>query len=158
MQWVVGLVVIGILLACIEIFIPGIGAFAILSVISFCAAVVALMIVANNIIVTVFGIIVLVGLIGGAIAFARKSKRIFLRTEVKGQAAESLSYLVGKEAYAYSMLRPAGTIEIAGELFDAIAIGSMIPKGEKVKVVRVDHRKVFVRSVQELAQELEQER
>ncbi|MGL5296790.1 MAG: NfeD family protein [Culicoidibacterales bacterium] len=155
MEWVIGLVVLGIILATIEIFIPGIGAFALLSFLSFVAATIVLMITANNIAVSILSIGILILLLVAFIAFTRRAKDIFLRTEVSGQPSQSLTHLLDSEAVAYTVLRPGGTIEQNGELYDAIAQGNIIQKGDRVKIVRVNHRKLFVRSVRELEEERE---
>ncbi|MGL4623756.1 MAG: NfeD family protein [Culicoidibacterales bacterium] len=149
-EWIVGLVLVGIILAVIEVFIPGIGAFAILSLISFSAAIIVMIMGAESMSVVIVGIVLLITLITTGIFLLRKAKTVYLETDVQGKVAESLEHLLHQEGIAYSVLRPGGTIEIAGELYDAIAIGTIIEKGEKIKVIRVDYRKIFVRSVKDL--------
>jgi membrane-bound serine protease (ClpP class) len=57
---------------------------------------------------------------------------------------DSLHSLIGATGVAATNLRPAGRIEIAGELYDSIADGSFISKGEEVKVIRVQSRYLVV--------------
>lgn len=152
-EWIIGLVIVGIILATIEFFIPGIGAFAILSLISFCLATLVLIFNSGNIFVSIAGVVLLIILIFGFIAFMRRSQEMYLKTEVRGKPAQSLEHLLHQEANAYTILRPSGTIEIDGKLYDAIAQGGIIAKGERVRIVRVDYRKIFVRSLLELTKE-----
>jgi membrane-bound serine protease (ClpP class) len=43
--------------------------------------------------------------------------------------------MIGKEGITLSVLRPSGKIEIAGEIFDAVAENGFLDAGEKVKVI-----------------------
>lgn len=152
-EWIIGLVLVGILLAVIEVFIPGVGAFAVLSLISFSAALIVMILAAESIYVVIVGVVLLVALIATGIFLLRKAKSVYLETDVQGKAAGSLEHLLNKEGVAYSILRPGGTIEVDKELYDAIAVGTIIEKGEKVKIIRVDYRKLFVRSLKDLEKE-----
>ncbi|MGL5530940.1 MAG: NfeD family protein [Culicoidibacterales bacterium] len=150
LEWIIGLVILGIVLAIIEVFIPGIGAFAILSVISFSASLMLLIITVNNLAISLAASLLLLAIVVGSIVLFRKSKGLYLQTAVQEKGAKSLEYLLGEEATAYSVLRPAGTIEVNGELYDAISMGNIIEKGERVKIIRVDYRKIFVRALKEV--------
>lgn len=152
-EWIIGLVLLGIILAVIEVFIPGVGAFAILSLISFGAAIIVMIIGAESIYVVIVGIVLLVALIASGVFLLRKAKTVYLEADVQGKAAKSLEHLLNREGVAYSILRPGGTIEVDGELYDALAVGNIIEKDEKIKIIRVDYRKLFVRSVKELEKE-----
>ena len=52
---------------------------------------------------------------------------------------------VGDRAEAYTPLRPSGKIMIGKDIFDALAEGGFIDKGEKVIISRLDGNKIFVR-------------
>ncbi len=64
-----------------------------------------------------------------------------LNTEMKSEAGyvsvekEKHSRLIGKKGIAYTVLRPAGKVEIEGELYDAVAELGFIEKGTPVIVV-----------------------
>lgn len=51
----------------------------------------------------------------------------------------------GTEGKAYTTLRPSGKIIIGDDIFDAMAEGGFIDKGEKVIISRLDGNKIFVR-------------
>ncbi|KAF0195645.1 MAG: membrane-bound serine protease (ClpP class) [Bacteroidetes bacterium] len=53
--------------------------------------------------------------------------------------------MVGKSGNAYTILRPAGKIEIDGEVFDAVADSGYIEKGEKVVVRGYENAQLIVR-------------
>jgi membrane-bound serine protease (ClpP class) len=65
----------------------------------------------------------------------------------KGFIGTSISEfsLLGKTGTAKTMLRPAGKVEIEGEIYDATAETGFIDKGEKIKVVRYETAQLFVR-------------
>ncbi|MGL4953730.1 MAG: hypothetical protein ACRC5Q_08050, partial [Culicoidibacterales bacterium] len=128
-EWIIGLVIIGIALAVIEVFVPGIGAFAILSVISFSLGLILVIFTANNLAISLAASILLVAMISGFVMLVRKSQGLYLQTAVKTKGGKSLEHLLNQEAIAYSVLRPAGTIEVNGELYDAISMGNIIEKG-----------------------------
>lgn len=52
---------------------------------------------------------------------------------------------VGKEGVAQTILRPAGKININGEIFDATAEHGYIEAGEKVKVTKFENAQLFVK-------------
>lgn len=53
----------------------------------------------------------------------------------------------GMEGTAFTMLRPAGKVEIGDQIFDAVAVAGFIEKGEKVKVVKYENAQLIVRKV-----------
>jgi len=53
--------------------------------------------------------------------------------------------MIGKSGNAYTILRPAGKIEIDGEVFDAVADSGYIEKGEKVVVRGYENAQLIVR-------------
>ena len=57
----------------------------------------------------------------------------------------SLKDLVGRTGIAYTVLRPAGKIEIDEEQYDAVAETSYIEKGSEVIVVRFAHGQLYVK-------------
>ena len=57
---------------------------------------------------------------------------------------QSLASLVGAEGSAFTMLRPAGKVEINNEIYDATAETGFIDKGEAIRVVDVRTAQIFV--------------
>jgi membrane-bound serine protease (ClpP class) len=84
------------------------------------------------------------------------NSRIFSKLEVAGTQKSSEGYnivnpksdsLKGREALAYSDLRPSGKIELDGDLLDATAESGYIEKGSRVKIIRTETYSLVVRKV-----------
>jgi len=60
---------------------------------------------------------------------------------------EDLRGFLNKSGITLTVLRPAGAAEIDGIKLDVVSESEFIPKGTKVKVVKVEGNKVVVRSV-----------
>ncbi|MEH7120828.1 NfeD family protein [Neobacillus vireti] len=56
--------------------------------------------------------------------------------------------LIGKEGFALTVLRPAGTIVINNERLDAVTEGGFITKNAKVCVIKVEGARIVVREIQ----------
>ncbi len=65
----------------------------------------------------------------------------YLGTDIK------LRELVGMEGVALTVLRPAGKVEIDGEMYDASSDIGYIEKGDRIKVVRNETAQLFVRKI-----------
>ena len=65
----------------------------------------------------------------------------------RSPAVESDEELVGKEGVAETDLRPAGEARIDGRRVDVLTEGEYLVQGTRVKVVRVEGARVFVRIV-----------
>ena len=61
----------------------------------------------------------------------------------------SIKELVGMEGIALTTLRPAGSAEFNGQRYDVVADWEYIPKGNKVKVIRVEGIKVVVKELKD---------
>ena len=53
----------------------------------------------------------------------------------------------GKTGTAFTMLRPAGKIDIEGQIFDAVAEAGFIEKGEAIRVVKYENAQLIVRKI-----------
>lgn len=53
--------------------------------------------------------------------------------------------MIGKSGTAYSILRPAGKVDIDGDIYDAVAQTGYIEKGESVVVIRYENSQLIVR-------------
>lgn len=51
----------------------------------------------------------------------------------------------GTEGIAFTMLRPAGKVEIEDQIFDAVAEAGFIDKGDKIRVVKYENAQLIVR-------------
>jgi membrane-bound serine protease (ClpP class) len=79
-------------------------------------------------------------------------KRMFLQTSLEGNLASvgagttPNSSLMGRYGTALSDLRPAGTADLEGERVDVVADGEFITRGTQLEVVRVEGRRIVVRT------------
>ncbi len=62
-------------------------------------------------------------------------------------STERKEELIGKEGIVTSYLRPSGMVEIDDEPVDAVSEGVYLDRGEKVKVVSLEGRRVVVRKI-----------
>ncbi len=154
MIWIVFLLVLGLLMVCLEVFIPGgivgtLGAFAILGSIALSfaerGAAFGLYWTAGA------GVAVLLGIFISIKSLPRSpaGKRLFLGSSEAGFSAaeEGLEGLAGKRGAAITNLRPAGLAEIEGERIDVVTGGEYVPKETPVEVIRVDGNRVVVRAL-----------
>jgi len=56
-----------------------------------------------------------------------------------------LAELIGKIGEAYSVRRPSGKVIIDGQIYDAVAENSWIPKGSDITVMKVEAAQLYVR-------------
>ena len=61
----------------------------------------------------------------------------------------SIKELIGIEGIALTTLRPAGSAEFNGQRYDVVADWEYIPKGNKIKVIRVEGIKVVVKEIKD---------
>lgn len=149
------LFVTGLILLVVEIIIPGFGLPGIGGILFVLVGVVlavdsvptALLSLSISIIITAIVTVVLIKL-------GFKSKiigKVVLRsnhTSERGYlSTDTMSIYIDKIGIAQTELRPTGFIEIEGIKLDALAESGYISKGTKIKVVRVEGSKIFVRRV-----------
>ncbi len=62
-------------------------------------------------------------------------------------STERKEELIGKEGVVTSYLHPSGTVEIDGELIDAVSEGIYTEQGTRVKVISMEGRRIVVRKI-----------
>jgi len=146
----------GVILAVIELCIPGFGICGTGAIIFFIASVVfAAKSVAAGI---VFGVIVLLIVAAILVAFSiMASKGKFVKPLVLKDSLGSkegysssrdFAFLLGKEGCARSTLRPAGRVEINGKTYDVVTSGEFIEGDTPVRVTEVSGSRIVVEKVQ----------
>ncbi|HYF01019.1 MAG TPA: NfeD family protein [Planctomycetota bacterium] len=91
------------------------------------------------------GLIVVVG----PAAVLMGLRRMALKTTLESGssfAAEWTSY-DGKEGESVTELRPAGAAMVEGRRLDVVTSGEMIPRGARVRVVKVEGNRIVVRAI-----------
>jgi membrane-bound ClpP family serine protease len=149
--------VFGFLFVIVEMFHPGFGIPGILGVILLVAGVV---LTANSVIevLILFGIVI--AILGVALNFVLKSvtkgrlsKTLILHETQKKEdgyiGTEDLEYFVGQEGVTLTILRPSGMAEINGIKMDVVSEGAFISENTKVKIIKVEGRRIVVRVLAE---------
>jgi len=155
--------IVGLILVCIELFIPGFGIFgisgsvclllgfilqAVLGEFNLVRAVILIMLL-----LIVIGIVFLTMLLLVKLGWISHSVIVQNKTAVSTDITEgTLDYssLVGKSGIATTQLRPIGKALIGEEEYDVIAFnGMMFDKGTKLAVVKVEGVKIIVKEIKE---------
>ena len=153
-KWCLFLYVTGLLMVCLEIFIPGgiVGAVGIVSLVSSFW-------LAYTKMGSVFGSYFLsIGLVFGMFCIflsiklfprTRFSERLFLRSSESDfkSTPQELESLKGKEGVTLTKLRPAGIASIDGKKRSVVTEGAFMKKGVEIKVVEVEGNRVVVREI-----------
>lgn len=158
------LFIIGIALILLELFISG----GIAGIIGFIAIVASFFMAADN--PVYMGISLLVAIIVSILISAlmikvfgkrmRLFKKLILTDSTKTEsgyiANTSRLELIGLVGDTVTVMRPSGTILIEDERLDAVSEGGFIGKGSKVKVVRAEGSRIYVREIPTLDKALNQ--
>ncbi|SCX94127.1 NfeD family protein [Alkaliphilus peptidifermentans] len=155
--WAVIIVFIaGLALLTIEAFAPGFGIAGVGGII----CIVASIIMSTNSIITAV-VSLLISFILTLVAFVlilkyapknRHFDRIILATTEKpdlGYTSTGARYskYIGAEGIVKTYLRPSGSIEVDDELLDVVSEGDFIEIGRRVRIVRVEGRRIIVRKI-----------
>lgn len=145
----------GLALVVFEMFIPGFGAPGTIGLVLLIFGVVQ---TAQN----VTQVLILTGAILAILAIAlmvvlrsaskgRLSKTLVLSNTFKKEdgysSVEDLKDFLGKSGTALTVLRPAGMADVGGVKLDVVTEAEFLPKGTKVKVIKVEGRRVVVREL-----------
>ncbi|MBP2666680.1 MAG: hypothetical protein H6Q76_1660, partial [Firmicutes bacterium] len=61
-----------------------------------------------------------------------------------------LSALADKEGIVLTFLRPAGTVDIDGMVYDVVSEGRFVEPGARIRVLSVNGNRIVVRAIEEL--------
>lgn len=145
----------GFLLVVIEMFHPGFGIPGIFGAIFL---IMGIVITAKSIMEALILISIIIAVLGVALTLVlrsatkgRLSKILILRETQKKETgytgSEDLQYFVGQQGITLTILRPAGIADFNGIKMDVVSEGEFIPKGEKVKIIKVEGRIIVVRKI-----------
>ncbi|MGI6308310.1 MAG: NfeD family protein [Dethiobacteria bacterium] len=144
----------GIILLLIEAFIPGFGVLGAGGLVCVSASIV-LTAASTDLGVKMLFISLVVSALAGYLAFKYFQRKGTLRSFVLLEAATREGgfsstadwyYLTSKTGQSITPLRPAGIAEIEGSRFDVVSEGSYIPAGANIEVIKVEGRRIVVRS------------
>ncbi len=155
-RWTIFFYFVGLLLVCIEVFIPG-------GVVGFIglAAIATSFFLAFTKIGTAFGgyfmgmgfvlLTVALYICFRFVPKTRMAKFLFLKSTEKGFTGTSearMSVLLGQIGTALTPLRPSGMAHIAGQRVNVVTDGTFVDKDMQVKVTKVEGNRVIVRGDQ----------
>lgn len=169
-SWIILLFVLGVMLIVLEVFVvPGFGITGIAGITCICAAVILGLIEHYTFSLTHLNadavwssmVIFLAGIFLAVIAiwyltsshgpkWVRRHTELMLTQQVKdgyiGVDMAPTRY-IGLEGNAVTDMRPAGKVEIDGEVLDAVAIRGFIHAGAKVKVIKYENAQIYVAEI-----------
>ncbi len=166
-NWEILIFIVGIILIAVEIFaIPGFGVTGILGIILVVVGLTLSMVGKFSFDGEITGLselvkaffIVIIAIFLALISSFYTSKKLFTTTifgqlalNTTQQADEGYTFsdnfyveMINKQGVAKTNLRPAGKVEIDGEIFDATAITGFIEKGDKISVIKYETGQLFV--------------
>lgn len=151
------LLCLGIILCLIEAIVPGFGIFGILGVVAEVAGVIAHAIFSGSAIQVVFllaiimlalSLLLLLFLYSAKRGILAKSAIVENKTSIPQDYAlkteKQLQKLIGKEGLTVTSCRPVGKIRIQEQTYEATCKGSLIQKGEVIKVVAIEDARIVV--------------
>lgn len=144
------LLVVGFILMCIEMYIPGFGVFGTLGGVMLIGGIIAtkptplqalIMVV---VIVALLCIVLSLSIHSASKGRLSKSKFVLKEVSVERSAVEDMEYFIGKDGVSLTVLRPAGMAEFEGVKLNVVSDGEFIPAGAHVSVARVDGNRIVV--------------
>ena len=157
LNWAAGIcLVLGLVFVTIELFTPGFGVPGITGLVLLLAGIV---IASDSVLEGMVLFIVILLLLCLLFTIAVKSASggvlakspLVLKESANKQdgftSGEDMGYFLGREGVVVSMLRPVGTADFDGVKLEVLAEGEIVENGSKVKVVKVEGRKLIVRKI-----------
>ena len=148
--WILMLVV-GFVLVVVEIYLPGFGAPGIVGTalliggILLCArGNVALSLILLGVIVALLAVVLSLSIRSASRGRLQKSKLVLHDADAPTVSDHDLSYYVGQEGAAMTVLRPAGIGEFNGVKLNVISEGDYIPEGARIRVRHVEGNRIVV--------------
>jgi membrane-bound serine protease (ClpP class) len=150
LEYIILLYILGLALLFSEIFVPGgiigtIGALCLIASIYFVFEEYGFWWGLGSLVLTALAGIVLI-----KVALRRLTlRRIETTAEGYSSSPKDLPDLMGLEGTTLTMLRPAGKAEISGKRIDVLTRGEIIEQDRRVRVIKVEGNRVFVREAAE---------
>ena len=164
-QWMTGvaswmevlLFIVGLILLAVELVVPGFGVFGISGIacilfslfMTLGGGIGALNIMAGGTVAATVGFLVLLRYLPSSKFWNRLVLKDALKTDRGYTSSDDLSRLTAREGLVLTLLRPAGTVEIDGQIFDVVSEGKFVNPGAKVRVISVNGNRIVVRAMEE---------
>jgi membrane-bound ClpP family serine protease len=145
----------GLALVIFEMFHPGFGAPGIIGGI---LLIIGIFLTAETLMQVLIMIIIIIAILAIALTVVLHSatkgyisKNLVLYDSVhksnKHSVLEDLEYFLDKEGTALTVMRPSGMADFDGVKLDVVTEGDFINKGVKVKIIKVEGRRILVREI-----------
>jgi len=149
--------ILGFILVIFEMFNPGFGAAGVTGIILLILGIIQ---TANTILEAFILIIIIIAILGIALTLAlhsatkgRLSKTLVLNDSLKKESGyigtEDLNYFLNREGTTLTVLRPSGIVDFDGVKLDVVSESEFLPKGTKVRVIKVSGRRIVVRKIED---------
>jgi membrane-bound serine protease (ClpP class) len=164
-QWMTGLAtgvqillfLAGLILLGIELFVPGFGVFGLAGIGCIMLSLFltlggdwgALNIMAGGLVLAVIAFAVILRYLPSSKLWNKLVLHDTEKTKEGYTSSDDLTRIVGQEGMVITMLRPAGTVEIASQVYDVVSEGRFIQPGIRVKVLSVQGNRILVRETDE---------
>ncbi len=151
----VAILVAGLVFLIIEMFSPGFGVSGSIGLVLLVVGILITASTAFEALVMFIILLIIVALVLMVILRSARKGRLSrtlilndeLNTESGFTGTEELEHYVDKEGIALSTLRPSGTAEFDGVKLDVVADGEYVQIGTRVKIIKVEGRRIVVKSV-----------
>lgn len=159
MEWIeiigIVLLILGFILAAVEVVVPGFGAPGICAAVCLVAGVFC---TADSLVEGAFITLIVLALLTVMLAVilwllskGKLKSPLILREEQKREqgyiSSADLNYLLGKKGVATTDLRPGGTGNFDDIRFDVVSEGCYISKGAKLEIIRVNGSRLVVKEI-----------
>ena len=149
-----GLLILGFVLICVEVAMPGFGAPGIAGILSLVAGIFLVSkTVEQGILITIFVIVILAILVTVLFTLLQKRKfgsPIILDEEISGGEklqSSDMEYLLQRKGVAVTDMRPMGTGDFDGIVLDVYSEEGYIKKGENIVIDKILQKKLIVRKL-----------
>ena len=165
-QWMTGvatwmevlLFLVGLVLLVVEFIVPGFGVFGIVGIacvlfslfMTLGGGIGALNIMAGGTIAATIAFLILLRYLPSSKLWNRLVLKDALKTDIGYTSSDDQSQLVGREGVVLTLLRPAGTVEIAGQVYDVVSEGRFIEPETTIRVLHVNGNRIVVRAIEEI--------
>lgn len=150
----IGLLILGFVLICVEVVMPGFGAPGIGGIISLMAGIFLVSkTLEQGIMITIIVIVILAILVTILFMLLQKRKLgspIILDEEMPGTEkleSSDMDYLLQKKGVAITDMRPMGKGDFEGIVLDVYSDAGYIVKGEGIIIDRIEQKKLIVRKI-----------
>jgi membrane-bound serine protease (ClpP class) len=148
-QLCIALLILGVIFLLLEMWLPGMEFFAIAGIAALViSAVLAVLYVPNGWLIVAGQGVIVTGFLVHMYRFMKRKQlqgKLILSENLDVPAASDISYLVGREGKAVTVLKPYGEADFNGTHMEVSSYGPMITEGTKVIVTKIEANKIVVR-------------